>query len=127
MASTPTSATSPPSTRGLCASWGRLRFTGARSPVWRMSSWASISASDYGRLGESAGAWLLRLHGYRIVGRRRRVAGFEIDLLARRGGLLVVCEVKARRSVRRGTPLEAVDARRQASMRRAAEMLAATD
>ncbi len=92
-----------------------------------MSSWASISASDYGRLGERAAAWLLRLHGYRIVGRRRRVAGFEIDIVARRGGLLVVCEVKARRSVRRGTPLEAVDARRQASMRRAAEMLAATD
>jgi putative endonuclease len=92
-----------------------------------MSSWASISASEYGRLGETAAAWLVRLHGYRVVARRRRVAGFEIDLVARRGDLLVVCEVKARRHARLGTPAEAVDARRQARMRRAAEVLAASD
>jgi putative endonuclease len=92
-----------------------------------MSSWAWISASDYGRLSEAAAAWLLRLHGYRVVGRRCRVAGFEVDLVARRGDLLVVCEVKARRHGRRGTPVEAVDARRQARMRRAGEALAARD
>jgi putative endonuclease len=92
-----------------------------------MSSWASISASDYGRLSETAAAWLLRLHGYRVVGRRLRAAGFEIDLVARRGDLLVVCEVKARRQARWGTPAEAVDARRRARMRRAGLALAASD
>lgn len=92
-----------------------------------MSSWASISASEYGRLGETAAAWLLRLHGYRVVARNLRVAGFEVDLVARRGDLLVVCEVKARRHGRRGRPAEAVDSRRQGRMRRAAEALAASD
>ena len=50
----------------------------------------------------------MRLRGYRIVGRNVRLAGREVDLLARRGPLLVVCEVKARRTPVRGTPLEAV-------------------
>jgi putative endonuclease len=92
-----------------------------------MSSWASISASEYGRLAELAAAWLLRVRGYRIVARNARVAGREIDLVARRGELLVVCEVKARRHGGRGQPCEAVDGRRQRRMRQAAGMLAAAD
>jgi putative endonuclease len=92
-----------------------------------MSSWASISASEYGRLAEWAAGWLLRLRGYRIVARNLRVAGREIDLVARRGELLVVCEVKARRGVSRGQPFEAVDSRKQDRMRHAAELLAASD
>jgi len=36
------------------------------------------------------------LHGWRIVARRARVAGGEVDLVARRGRILAFVEVKAR-------------------------------
>ena len=68
---------------------------------------SSISASEYGRLAEAVAATWLRLRGYRIVGRNVRVAGREVDVVARRGKTLVVCEVKARRSGSRGAPAEA--------------------
>jgi putative endonuclease len=91
-----------------------------RTPSW-------LSPSRYGRLAESAAAWSLRLRGYRIVGRNVRVAGREVDLLARRGSLLVVCEVKARRTPERGTPLEAVGQHKRRRLREAAELLMAAD
>jgi putative endonuclease len=86
---------------------------------------SSISASEYGRRAETLAATWLRLRGYRILGRNVRVAGREVDVLARRGSTLVVCEVKARRSVSRGTPSEAVDARKQRRLAEAGEMLLA--
>jgi putative endonuclease len=86
-----------------------------------------ISDHRYGRLAESMAAWALRLRGYRVVGRNLRVAGREVDLVARRGGLVVVCEVKARRRVRYGGPVEAVGERKQRRLREAAELLMARD
>ena len=91
-----------------------------------MPTWPG-SPATYGRLAETAAAWRLRLAGYRMVGRNVRVAGREVDLLARRGGLLVVCEVKARRTVRFGTPLEAVGPHKRQRLREAAEVLMARD
>ena len=58
----------------------------------------------YGRLAELAAAWLLRVRGYRVIGRNLRVAGRELDIVARRRGVLVVCEVKARRHADRSDP-----------------------
>lgn len=49
-----------------------------------------------GRRGESMCAWLLRLKGYRILGRNVRTPMGEIDILARRGDVLAVIEVKSR-------------------------------
>ncbi len=49
-----------------------------------------------GRLGEAVAAAWLRLKGYRIVARRVRTPVGEIDILARRGPVLAVVEVKAR-------------------------------
>lgn len=88
---------------------------------------SSISASEYGRLAETLAATWLRLCGYRIVGRNVRVAGREIDVLARRGRTLVVCEVKARRSGRRGAPEEMVGEWQGRRLREAAEVLLAAD
>ena len=51
-----------------------------------------------GRLAEAVAAWLLRLHGYRILARRYVTPVGEIDLVARRGDLVVFVEVKQRRS-----------------------------
>jgi putative endonuclease len=86
---------------------------------------SSISASEYGRLAETLAATWLRLRGYRILGRNVRVAGREVDVVARRGHTLVVCEVKARRSRSRGAPAEAVDPRKQRRLAEAGEMLLA--
>lgn len=49
-----------------------------------------------GRLAEALCAWRLRLVGYRILARNWRCPAGEIDILARRGDLLAVVEVKAR-------------------------------
>jgi putative endonuclease len=60
-------------------------------------------------------AWLV-LRGYRIVGRRRRTPVGEIDIVARRGQILAIIEVKARRD--RDTALEAVSSRQRRRLRR---------
>jgi len=95
------------------------------TPSWATRS--STGAARYGRLAEGAAAWRLRLAGYRVIARNARVGGREIDLVARRGATLVLCEVKARRSDGQGGPLLAVDARKQARMRDAAGVLMARD
>jgi putative endonuclease len=49
-----------------------------------------------GRRAETLAVWWLRLKGYRILGRDLRLGVGEIDILARRGNLLVAVEVKYR-------------------------------
>lgn len=51
-----------------------------------------------GRRGEAIAALWLRLKGYRILARNWRHPAGEIDLLARRGRLLIAVEVKWRTS-----------------------------
>jgi putative endonuclease len=87
----------------------------------------SLSDQRYGRLAETLAAWALRLRGFRVVGQNVRIGGREVDLLARRGTLLVVCEVKARRGSLFGTPADAVGAHKRRRLREAAEMLMADD
>lgn len=41
-------------------------------------------------------AWLLRAKGYRILAKRYKTPGGEIDLVARRGNTIAFVEVKAR-------------------------------
>jgi putative endonuclease len=55
-------------------------------------------AEARGRKAETIAAWWLRLHGWRILARRARVAGGEVDLVAKRGRTVAFVEVKQRRS-----------------------------
>jgi putative endonuclease len=55
-------------------------------------------AERRGRGAETLACWFLRLHGWRILARRARVPGGEVDVIARRGGTLAFVEVKARAS-----------------------------
>ena len=55
-------------------------------------------AEKRGRRGEGWAAWWLRLHGWRIVGRRLKTPRGEIDLVARRGRTVAFVEVKWRAS-----------------------------
>ena len=82
-----------------------------------------LSPAGYGRRAEALAAWWLRLHGYRVLARNLRVGGREVDVVARRGRTLVVCEVKARRHDARGRPEEAVDSRRRRRQYEAGELL----
>lgn len=54
------------------------------------------TAERRGRTAETVAAWYLRLRGFGILARRVRTPAGEIDLVARRGRLLVFVEVKAR-------------------------------
>jgi len=56
------------------------------------------AAEKRGRGAETLACWYLRLHGWRILARRARVVGGEVDIIARRGRTLAFVEVKARGS-----------------------------
>jgi putative endonuclease len=73
-----------------------------------------------GEYGERLAARYLRERGLSIVDRNWRCAHGELDLVARDGDCLVFCEVKTRRSERFGAPVEAVDRRKAARLRRLA-------
>lgn len=55
-------------------------------------------AEKRGRGAETLACWYLRLKGWRILARRARVPGGEVDIVARRGRTLAFVEVKARAS-----------------------------
>lgn len=59
---------------------------------------ARREAEARGRRAETIAALAYRLRGFAIVARRFRSRAGEVDLIARRGRLLVFAEVKARRS-----------------------------
>ena len=54
------------------------------------------AAEKRGRGAETLACWWLRFHGWRILARRARVPGGEVDIIARRGKVLAFVEVKAR-------------------------------
>ena len=56
------------------------------------------AAEQRGRRAETLACWALRLKGWRILARRARVPGGEVDIIARRGRTLAFIEVKARSS-----------------------------
>ena len=75
--------------------------------------------TEEGRRGERAAARHLTRRGWTILASRWRGAGGELDLVAARGGIVAICEVKAR-----GDPAvldEPVTAAQRARIARAAE------
>ncbi len=56
-------------------------------------------AEARGRRAENIAAWLLRLKGYKILEMRHKTPYGEIDLIARRGNILAIVEVKSRPSL----------------------------
>lgn len=75
---------------------------------------------ELGRNGEKAAAELLKRRGYEVVGAGFTARRGEIDLICRRGGELVVVEVKTRTSEAFGAPAEAVGPRKRRAMAAAA-------
>lgn len=75
------------------------------------------AAYKRGRGAESRAALLLRAKGYRIVARGYRCPAGEIDIIARRGTVLVAVEVKARTTL--AAAAEAIDQRQRSRIVRA--------
>jgi putative endonuclease len=71
---------------------------------------------NLGRLGEELAAAMLRERGWKILERHFRLGHKEIDLVARRGQLVVFVEVKTRGSLRYGHPLEAITRAKRAEI-----------
>jgi putative endonuclease len=61
------------------------------------------------------------LRGYRVLAVNVWIAGYELDLIARRGRRLVFCEVKSKSGAGFGSPEEMVDREKQRRLYRAAE------
>lgn len=81
-----------------------------------------VAADAAGRRGERIAGWWLRLKGWEIVGRRVKTKVGEIDLIARRPGLVAFVEVKMRATA---ADLDmAIDERRLSRVAAAAEILA---
>lgn len=78
-----------------------------------------------GRAAESAAAEFLQGQGLRVVARNLRLRRAEIDLLAWQDDVLVICEVRWRRSPDFGGALGSIDGRKRARLRHAAACLLA--
>jgi putative endonuclease len=61
------------------------------------------------------------LRGYRILEANKWVGGYELDLVVRRGGRVVVCEVKAKGGEEYGHPFEMITEEKIRRIRRASE------
>ena len=70
------------------------------------------AAEKRGRGAETLACWWLRLHGWRILARRARVPGGEVDIVARRRRVLAFIEVKARSTSEAAVSLDAWRLRR---------------
>jgi putative endonuclease len=75
----------------------------------------------FGNRGERAAVKFLKRQGFKIVARNFENRYGEIDIIAIEGDTLVFIEVKTRRSTRAGSPLEAVDAKKQQQIMRTAQ------
>lgn len=70
-----------------------------------------------GRYGEELATEHLRRQGLTVLARNWRCAQGELDIIARDGSTLVICEVKTRRGTGYGDPVEAVGPRKLRRLR----------
>lgn len=71
-----------------------------------------------GDLGERIAVRHLTESGLRVLDRNWRCSAGEIDIVAADAGVVVVCEVKTRSTMRFGTPLEAITPQKAARLHR---------
>lgn len=72
-----------------------------------------MGKDDLARFGEDVAAKYLQHNGYQIVQRNYHSPYGEIDIICKQGGVFVCVEVKARRSLKFGEPLESVTKKKQ--------------
>jgi putative endonuclease len=82
----------------------------------------SAASQEFGELGERIAERWLKAHGWRVVQRRFRAGHRDIDLVVEREGTVAFVEVKARRGVEFGDPVEAVNWSKQQQLVRSASV-----
>ncbi len=82
-----------------------------------------LSKTELGRAAENAAASFLSEHGFIVLGRNLRVGRLEVDLLVRRGELVVVVEVRTRSAGSWVPALTSVDWRKRSRVRAAGTAL----
>lgn len=75
------------------------------------------ASAALGRYGEDIAVEYLQTQGLMVLDRNWRCRSGEIDIVARDGSTLVVCEVKTRRRTTYGAPIEAVGPRKLRRLR----------
>lgn len=90
------------------------------SPADRPPPRPTRSPGDLGRYGEALAARYLLGCGMTILERNWRCEHGEVDIVARDGDCLVVCEIKTRSGTALGDPVEAVTREKAARLRRLA-------
>ncbi|CCQ75652.1 YraN family protein [Magnetospira sp. QH-2] len=82
-----------------------------------------LKAWTLGLRAETMAVWLLRFKGYRILARREKTPVGELDIVARRGTVLAIVEVKARGTLQDAA--EALTPRQRQRLERATEAFVA--
>ena len=80
----------------------------------------SAARGALGKFGEQVAADHLVAVGYHVLARNWRCRDGEVDIVAVDGNVLVMCEVKTRRGIDFGTPLDAITPTKAARLRRLA-------
>lgn len=76
-----------------------------------------------GQQGEDLAAQYIIQQGYQIIERNWRCRRGELDIIARKDGILIIIEVRSRKSlVSFGHPVESVERRKQDKVRKIAEI-----
>ena len=80
----------------------------------------NLDAKELGRRGEEEAARYLQGEGWIILERNARIGRCEVDLIVTRGVVLAFVEVKSRRGVGFGGPLDSITPRKMRHIARAA-------
>lgn len=86
----------------------------------RPSQRSAAKRSRLARRAEDMAAAYLQSGGFEVIGRNVLAGGGELDVIAVRGGLVVFCEVRGRRSDDLVSPLDTLDAKKTRRVRQAA-------
>ncbi|MBN1655524.1 MAG: YraN family protein [Deltaproteobacteria bacterium] len=81
---------------------------------------SAFQKSDLGRRAEDLVADFIREKGFEIIARNQRVGRLEIDIIARKGTLVVFCEVRSRTDDSWMTPAQSIGHAKIERLRRAA-------
>jgi putative endonuclease len=95
---------------------------GAAATRARSGAGSGAERQRFGELGERVAERWLRRRGWRVLQRRFRNGHRDIDLVAERDGMVAFVEVKARRGMAFGDPVEAVHWRKQRELWRSASV-----
>ena len=79
-----------------------------------------MDSLELGRRGEDLAVGYLRADGWQILDRNFRLGRNEVDIVAAKGRVLAFVEVKCRRGVGFGHPLEAINRKKRLEIARVA-------